>query len=112
MTIVVELRDLKKGLPRPITQLWQRATNALCVLRVRLACVALLGVALASPLEGGPAPYEGALAMLCAVLTAVVSATAGLLCDAGSDVLALFGDPANSAFRLQQGLSLCCTEPA
>ena len=111
MTFVVELRDLKKSLPRPLTYWWPHAANALCFVRVRLACVALLAVALGYPVEAGPAPHDGVLAMLCGVLTAAVSATTGLLCDASSSVLALFGDPSSSAFRVHQSLGLCFAEP-
>jgi hypothetical protein len=45
--------------------------------------------------------------MLCAVLTALVSATTGLLCDASSDIAAALGDYSNSALRLSQ----CFGEP-
>ena len=110
MTFVVELRDLKKGLPRPVTHLWRRSLDALCVLRVRLVCLALLVVALGYPVDGS-APQLGVLAVLCAVLSAAVSATTGLLCDASSSLLALFGDP-SSPLRLQQRLSVCFAEPA
>ena len=111
MTFVVELRDLKKSLPRPITYLWARAADALCAVRVRLVCVALLGLALGYPVEAGAAPHGGVLAMLCAVLTAAVSATAGLLCDASSGLLALLGDPTNQALGFQH-LGLCFDESA
>jgi len=111
MTFVVELRDLKKSLPRPVTHLWKRSLDALCALRVRLVSLGLLLVALGYPVDGGAAPHDGVLATLCAVLTAAVSATAGLLCDASGGLLALFGDPSSLAFKLPQRLSLCFAEP-
>jgi len=111
MTFVVELRDLKKSLPRPVTQLWQRSLDALCARRVRLAFLGLLLVALGYPVDGGAVSHDGVLATLCAVLTAAVSATAGLLCDASGDLLALFGDASSPAFGLPQGLNLCIAEP-
>jgi hypothetical protein len=106
MTLVVELRDLKKNLPRPLAHFWQHATEAACLSRIRIACLVLLGIALGYPFDAGPA-RDGVLAMLCAVLTALVSATTGLVCDAGSGVARLFGDHSNSAFRLSQ----CFGEP-
>jgi hypothetical protein len=109
MTFVVELRDLKKSLPRPVTLLWQRSIGALCAPRVRLACMGLLMLTIGYPVDNGAGPHDGVLAMLCAVLTAAVSATAGLLCDASSTLLALVGDPSNPA--LGQRLSLCFSEP-
>jgi hypothetical protein len=112
MTIVVELRDLKKGLPRPVTHFWQRSLDALCALRVRLVSLGLLLVALGYPVDGAAAPHDGVLASLCAVLTAAVSATAGLVCDASGDLLALFADPSSPAFELSQRISLCFAEPA
>jgi hypothetical protein len=111
MTFVVDLRDLKKSLARPVTHFWQRSLGALCVLRVRAVLLALLLVSLGYPVDGGAAPHDGALAMVCAVLTAFVSATVGLLCDASSGVLALFGDPSSPAFKLQERLGLCFAEP-
>jgi hypothetical protein len=107
MTFVVELRDLRKNLPRPISHLWQRATEALCVSRVRLLCLGLLAVALGYPVDPAGAPREGVLGMLCALLMALVSATNGLLCDASSGASALFGDHESSAFKLSQ----CFDEP-
>ena len=112
MTFVVELRDLKKSLPRPVTHFWQRSVDALRALRVRLVFLGLLVVALGYPVEGGAAPHDGVLATLCAVLTAAVSATAGLLCDASGGLLGLLGDPSSPAFKLPQRLSLCFAEPA
>jgi len=111
MTFVVELRELKKSLPRPFIQWWARSLDSLCVVQVRAACLLLLVVALGYPVDGGLAPHDGVLAMLCAVLTAAVSATTGLLCDASSDVLALFGDPTNPAAKLHQQLSLHFGQP-
>ena len=111
MTFVVELRDLKKSLPRPVTHLWQRLPDALCTQRVRLVFLGLLLVALGYPVDAGASPHAGLLATLCAVLTAAVSATAGLLCDATGDLLALFADPSSPAFKLPQGLGLCFAEP-
>lgn len=112
MTFVVELRDLKKSLPRPVTQLWQRSIGALCAPRLRLGCLGLLVLAIGYPVDNAVGPHDSVLAMLCAVLTAAVSATAGLLCDASSTLLALFGDPPSPAFALGQRLSLCFSEPA
>ncbi len=106
MTFVVELRDLKKNLPRPVPHFWQRV---LCVLRTRLAFLGLLGFALGSPVIG--APSGGALALLCGVLSAAVSATLGLLCDASMALSALFSDDASPALRLGQRLSLCFGAP-
>ena len=111
MTFVVELRDLKKCLPRPVTHLWQWSLKSLCVLRVRLACLGLLAVALGYPVDGVAASQGDVLAMLCALLTAAVSATAGLLCDASSDLLALFGDPSSPAFKFPHQLGMCFAEP-
>lgn len=113
MTFVVELRDLKKSLPRPIVALlWQRAGELLCVLRIRLALLGLLGFALERPFDApAVAPSGGALALLCGVLSAAVSATLGLLCDAGSGLSALFSEDASSLFRFEQKLSLCFGEP-
>lgn len=110
MTFAVELRDLKKSLPRPITLFWQRARGALCALRVRLVCLGLLAIAMGHPLDGGVAAHDSVLAALCEVLTAAVSATAGLLCDASSDLLALLGDP-SSPLKVQR-LGLCLPESA
>jgi hypothetical protein len=110
MTFVVELRDLKKSLPRPVAHLWQWSLDTLRVLRVRLICLGLLAVALGYPVDSA-APHAGVLAMLCAVLTAAVSATACLLCDALGDLLALFGDPSSAASKLPQHLSMCFAEP-
>lgn len=111
MTIVVELRDLKNSLPRPITRFVQRAFEVSYVFRVRLACLSLLGIALGDPFDGSLAPRDGVLGMLCAVLTAVVSAATSLLCAASSMLLGSFSDHANTAFRLEQKLGLCFPEP-
>lgn len=112
MTFVVELRDLKKSLPRPIAYLWARTAGALCAVRVRVACLALLGLALGYPVEAGAAPHDGVLAMLCAVLTAAVSATTGLLCGASSALLALFGVSSNQTLGFEHHLNLCFAEPS
>jgi hypothetical protein len=111
MTFVLELRDLKKSLPRPVTHLWQRSREAFCAQRVRLVFLGLLLLALGYPVDGGTAPHDSVLATLCAVLTAAVSATAGLLCDASGDLLALLGNPSSPAFELPHQLSLCFAEP-
>ncbi|HYP97104.1 MAG TPA: hypothetical protein VER96_00430 [Polyangiaceae bacterium] len=111
MTFVVELRDLKKSLPRPLTYWWPHPASALCLVRVRLACLALLAVALGYPVEPGAVPHDGVLAALCGLLTAAVSAMTSLLCDASSSVLALFGDPSSSAFKVPQSLGVCFAEP-
>jgi len=110
MTIVVELRDLKKSLPRPVSHFWQRASQGLCMVRVRIACLCLLGLALGYPADAEAVPRDGVLAMLCAVLTAAVSATIGLLCDASSGLSGWFFDHSSPAFRLEQRFSVCFGE--
>jgi hypothetical protein len=110
MTFVVELRDLKKSLPRPVAHFWQQATGALCALRFRLAVLGLLGCALACPLDTGATASSGILALLCGVLTAAASATLGLLCDASSALSGL-SEHANAALGLGQRLDLRFTEP-
>jgi len=110
MTFVVELRDLKKSLPRPLTYWWPHAANALCFVRVRFACLALLAVALGYPVEPGAVPHDGVLAALCGLLTAAVSAMTSLLCDASSSLVALLGDSSSSAF-MHQSLGMCFAEP-
>ena len=107
MTFVVELRDLKKSLPRPIALFCQRATETLCILRFRLACVGLLGLALGYPAGAGGAPRDGVLGVLCAVLTALLSATTGLMCDASSGLSTLLGEQSSSVLKLSQ----CFAEP-
>src|SRR6187431_2627393 len=80
MTLVVELRDLKKSLPRPLSHLWRRASGLLCELRIRLALLGLLYLALDWPVGGGSAQSGGSLLpSLCGLLTAAVSATLGLV---------------------------------
>jgi hypothetical protein len=113
MTFVVELRDLMKGLPRPVIHFWQRAADDLCALRVRVALLGvlgLLGLSLDCPL-GASGAAGGVPALLCGVLCAAVSATLGLLQNASSDLYALFSDDASPAFRLGQRLSPCFGEP-
>ncbi|HEY3256177.1 MAG TPA: hypothetical protein VGJ91_19595 [Polyangiaceae bacterium] len=111
MTFVVELRDLKKFLPRPSSHLWQRAIGALCVVRVRLALLGLLGFALVCPVDAPLGLRAGALASLCSVLSAAVAATLGLLRDACIGLSALFSDDSSPLFRLEQRSSLCFGEP-
>ena len=106
MAVVIELRDLKKGLFRPVSCCWERSVHALCVLRVRVACVGLLGIALGYPLDD---PRESALVSLCDVLTAAVSATFALLCDATNGVSALLSLP--PIFGFARRLNLCFEEP-
>jgi len=110
MTFVVELRDLKKILPQPLTHFWYRAPELLCLLRVRLALVSLLGFALDYHFDPRAAPSGGALALLCGLLSAAVSATLGLLCDASVGIAALFSNDANPVADLGQRLSLCFGE--
>ncbi|HYQ42277.1 MAG TPA: hypothetical protein VER11_09915 [Polyangiaceae bacterium] len=112
MTLVVELRDLKKSLPRPVTHLWHRTARAVCGVRVRVACLGLLIIALGDPLDAGSGSRNGVLGMLCAVLTAAVSAATSLLCDTGSALFALFGDQSSPALGLGQKLGLCFADPA
>ena len=111
MTFVVELRDLKKSLPRPVTHFWQRAAAGLCTSHVRAACFGLLAFALGCPLDASGAPSGGVLAFLCGVLSAADSATLGLLQNAGSGLYALFSDDASPVFPLGQTLSQCFGEP-
>ena len=111
MTQVVELRDLKKGLARPVSCCWQRSLQLLCALRFRAACFALLSVTLAFPIESGVATRGGALVTVCDLLTAAVSATFALLCDAISALSALLIDHANPLFGLAERLSPCLGEP-
>jgi len=111
MTFVVELRDLKKSLPRPLTHFWQRAVEVLCASRVRLAKFGLLAFALDCSLDASSAPGDGVLALLCGVLSAAVSATLGLLQNASNSLYALFSDEANPVLSLEQKLSLCFGEP-
>jgi hypothetical protein len=111
MTFVVELRDLKRGLPRPIIHFWRRAADALCALRVRLAFLGLLGCALDCPLDASVTAGSGVLALLCGVLAAAASATLGLICDASSALSGLLGEHASPAFRLDRGLGLRFAEP-
>jgi hypothetical protein len=111
MTFVVELRDPKKSLPRPVSHFWQRAAEGLCTLRVRLAILGLLGLSLDCPLHASATRSGGTLALLCGILSAAVSATLGLLQNASSGMSAWFADDASPAFRLGQGLALCLGEP-
>jgi len=111
MRFVVELRDRKRNLLRRAAHLWQRATGELCGMRVRVAVLGLLGVALECPVDDSLTSSGGILALLCSVLTAAVSATLGLLGDTSSALSPLFSDHASSALRLGQPLSLCFGEP-
>ncbi len=111
MTFVVELRELKKNLPGPLSHFWQRSARGLCALRIRLAPFGLLGLSFGFPVDASSAASGGVLAVLCAVLSAAVSATLGLLCDASSGLSALLSADASPAFRLGQRLSLCLGEP-
>lgn len=111
MTFVVELRVLKKRLPRPVPHFWQQTLGALCVLRVRLAFLGLLGCALDCPLDAGVTAGSGLLALLCGVLTAAASATLGLLCEASRALSGLVSDHTDAALQLDQGLYLHFTEP-
>jgi len=111
MTFVVELRDLKKSLPRPVTHFWQQAMGALCALRVRLALLGLLGCALDCPLDAGVTAGSGLLGLLCGVLAAAASATLGLLCEASSALYALVSDHESAVSQLEQGLNLHFSEP-
>jgi hypothetical protein len=110
MTSVVELRDPKKSLPRPVAHLWQRGALLLCALRIRLAFLGLLGFALDYPFDAKVAPSGGVLALLCSVLSAAVSATLGLLCAASVAFYTLFCDDPSPVFRVGQGLSPCFGE--
>ena len=107
MTFVVELRDLKRGLPRPLSHFWQRAAKMFCALRLKLAFISLLCLALDWPADGKLAPRSGVLASVCGVLTAAVSATLTLMSDACSGLSALFSDDLSALFPFGQGLSLC-----
>jgi|SRR6187431_3143471 len=112
MTLVVELRDLKKSLPRPLSHLWRRASGLLCELRIRLALLGLLYLALDWPVGGGSAQSGGSLLpSLCGLLTAAVSATLGLVSDPSIGLGALFSADANPGSQLGQRLSLCLGEP-
>lgn len=110
MTFVVELRELKKSLPRPVPRFWQRTAQGLCALRLRLAFLGLVGVVFDFPVARGVSSSAGVLASLCGLLTAAVSATLGLLRDTSVGLAALFSD-ASPGFRLGQRLSLCFGEP-
>jgi hypothetical protein len=111
MTLVVELRDLKKNLPRPVADLWRRAHGVVCALRVRLALFGLLCLALDWPVGGGAEASGGRLALLCGVLSAAMSATLGLLSDASVGLFALFSAETSQGSALGQTLSLCLGEP-
>jgi hypothetical protein len=110
MTIVLALRDLKKNLVRPVSHLWPRAERRWCVVRVRLAFLGLLGLLLGDPLNPGLIADGHALAVLCGVLSAAVSAAVGLLCDASVGLCVLFRDDTSPVFRLGRRLSLCPEE--
>ena len=110
MTIALELRDLKKNLPRPVSHFWRRGAGLLCALRVRLALFGLIGFLLDRAFDDQIARDGGVLASLCGVLSAAVSATLGLLFDFSADVYTLFSADASPVFRLGQRLSLCLGE--
>lgn len=111
MTFVVELRVLKKSLPRPVTHFWQRTWGALCALRIRLAFLGLLGCALDCPLDAGVTAGSGLLALLCGVLTAAASATLGLFCEASSALSALVNDHTGGVLQHEHGLYPHFAEP-
>jgi hypothetical protein len=94
MTNVLELRDLKKHVPRPVTLLWSRTAERVCALRGRLALLSLLVLALDCSFSPRVAPNGGVLASLCAVLSAAVSAALGLVCDARFGLYTLINDDA------------------
>jgi hypothetical protein len=111
MTFVLELRELKKSLPRPVTHFWRRATGVVCALRLRLALLALLCLAFDCPVGGGLAPSGGGLALLCGVLTAAMSATLALVSDASLGLAALLSADTSPGSQLAQTLGLCLGQP-
>ena len=111
MTFVFQLRGSKKMLTRPATRFWRQTTHALCALRLRLAFVGLLGVALERPLAVDAAPEGGVLPLLCGVLTASVSATLGLLLDASRELTALFSRDSTPLSWLSQSAGRWLGEP-
>jgi len=93
MTILVELRDLRKSLPGLGTHFWRRAVRALAFAWLRPLSLGLLGiVVLEGPIGAPVTPGAGVLPLLCGVLTAAVSATFGLLFNASAELSALFSD--------------------
>ncbi|HET7542878.1 MAG TPA: hypothetical protein VFK05_23560 [Polyangiaceae bacterium] len=111
MTLVVELRDFKKDPRRPVSCCWQRSLELLCAQRFRVACMVLLGVALGYPVDSGWVARDGVLASLCDVLTAAVSATLALACDACDGLGALLSDPPSPMLGLSARLNGCFGEP-
>lgn len=110
MTLVVELRDLKQDRHRPSSCCWQRRLNSLCVQRLRIACLGLLAVAVGYPVDSGTLTRAGGLASLCDVLTAAVSASFALLCDACDVLSASLIEPPSLVFGLSEQLSGCFGE--
>ena len=92
MTILVELREIRKRLPGLGTRSWRRSVRALAGLWIRLLSLSLLGIVLENPLGAPVTPGAGVLPLLCGVLTAAVSATFGLLFNASAELSALFSD--------------------
>ena len=111
MTFVAELRDSKKSPPRPTAHFWQRVASELCGLRVRVAFLGMLGVALDYALDRSVTSSDSVLALLCSVLTAAVSATLGLLRDTSIGLGSLFSDHASPVLQFGQELGLCFGEP-
>jgi hypothetical protein len=112
MTFVLDVRDRKKSLLRPVIHFWQRAGELLYVLRKHLALLGVLGFALDYPFAPKAAPIGSVLPLLCGVLSAAVSATLALLCNASIGLYSLFSDDASPLFRIGQRFNLCLGEPA
>jgi len=91
MTILVELREIRKRLPGLGIRSWRRSVRALAGSWILLP-LSLLGIVLENPLGAPVTPGAGVLPLLCGVLTAAVSATFGLLFDASAELSALFSD--------------------
>jgi hypothetical protein len=111
MTIALELRGRNKNLPRPVVHFWHAVTAQLCLLRIRLAVLSLLGFALDYPFAPRATSDSRILASLCGVLSAAVSATLSLLGDASASLYTLFSDDTGPLFRIGQRLNLCFGEP-
>jgi len=112
MTILVELRDLRKSLPGLGTHFWRRAVRALAFAWLRPLSLGLLGiVVLEGPIGAPVTPGAGVLPLLCGVLTAAVSATFGLLFNASAELSALFSDDGGQPFWAWQTLSHWFGEP-